>query len=263
MNGSRIRPVHAAWLLVFAVALVGAIATYTRCPGCVPRDRFNKSCTWSDETRFPLDQSKPAHRAHLVEDAQLAEELAIRYADAESGRRFGVEHHGGLIDDGRVRGECLSRLFGAIENSHDVTAEQVRVARGERSGVFDLAVVLMFLPIYSLGATIACRRLYRRFPSSEGGVALIATGLVSIPAAVLGLQGLRLWGALWEVVRVGNGHMTSIRAASYSRWTVQYVGADFIGGLVLFWLIALFYYRVLADGAHSAVVRGQRGILLQ
>jgi hypothetical protein len=235
------------WLLVFAVACIGAVVTYMRCPGCIPRDRVNASCQWTDDT-FPLDARTPSHQDHLVEDAQLAEELAIRYADAEFGRRFGVEHHGGLIDDGRFRNECLSRLFRAIENDHDVTAEQVRVARGERNGMFDLAVVLLFLPIYSLGATVACRRLFDRFSSSERSVAVIAAGLASIPAALLGLQILRLWGAVWEVVRVGNGHMSSLRAASYSRWTYQYPGADFIGGLMLFWLIALFYYHAARDG---------------
>ena len=257
------RRVLVLWLLLFAVASAGAVVTYTRCPGCIPRDRVNENCEWTDDAGFPLDPRNPAHQRHLIEDAQLAEELAIRYADAEFGRRFGVEHHGGLIDNGRFRRECLSRVFHAIENNHAVTAEQVRVARSVRDGTFDLAVVLLFLPLYSLGATIACRRLCRRFSSNEPRVGLVATGLASIAAAFLGLQSYRLWGALWEAVRVGNGHMTSIRAASYSRWTQQYVGVDFIGGLLLFWLIALICYRVLPNDEHSTDVHGARGILLR
>ena len=154
-------------------------------------------------------------------------------------------------------------MFDAIENNHDVTSQQVRVARGQRNRTFDLAVGLLFIPFYSLGATIACRWLSRRFSSNERYVRLVATGLASIAVSLLGLQGLRLWGAVWEVVRVGNGHMTSMRAASYSRWNHQYVGADLIGGIVLFWLIALICYRVVSDDEHSADFRSPRGILLR
>ena len=252
-----------AWLVLLAVAAGGAVVTYMRCPGCIPRDRVNKDCAWTGDTRFPLDPRNPAHRAHLVEDAQLAEELAIRYADAEFGRRFGVEHHGGLLDNGRVRRECLSWMFHAIENNHDVTSEQVRVARGHRNRTFDLAVVVLFLPLYALGAAIACRWLRRRFSSNERYVGLAATGLASIAAAFLGLQLFRLWGAVWEVVRVGNGHMTSVRAASYSRWTQQYAGADFVGGILLFWLIALIWNRIVSDDEDDADVPGPRGIVLR
>jgi hypothetical protein len=170
---------------------------------------------------------------------------------------------GGLIDNGRFRGECMSRMFGAIENNHDVTSEQVRIARGQRNRTFDLAVGLLFLPLYSLGAAIACRWLFRRFSSTERGVGLVATGLASVAVSFLGLQCLRLWLAVWEVVRVGNGHMASIRAASSSRWSQQYVGADFIGGIFLFWLVALVCYRVVWDDEHSTDVRGPRGILLR
>jgi hypothetical protein len=234
-----------------------------RCPGCIARDRVNKSCEWTGDTKFPLDPRNPAHQEHLIEDAQLAEELAIRYADAEFGRRFGVEHHGGLIDNGRLRRDCLSRMFHAIENNHDVTSEQVHVARGRRNPTFDLAVVLLFLPFYSFGVTLTYRWLSRRFSSDERYVGLVATGLASVAVSFLGLQCFRLFGALWEAVRVGNGHMTSIREASHSRWTQQYVGADFIGGILLFWLIALICYRVVSDDGHSTDLRGPRGILLR
>jgi hypothetical protein len=171
--------------------------------------------------------------------------------------------HGGLLDNGRVRRQCLSQMFHAIENNHDVTSEQIRVARGQRNQTFDLAVGLLFLPLYALGATIACRWLCRRFSSNERYVGLVATGLASIAAAFLGIQCLRLWGGVWEVIRVGNGHITSIRAASSSRWTQQYGGADFVGGILLFWLNALICYRAVSDGEHSTDVRGLRGILVR
>ena len=241
------RPTLGLWLLFFAVAFVGGAVTYVRCPGCIPRDRVNTTCEWTSDAAFSVDSRNPAHQEHLIEDAQLAEELAVSYADAEFGRRFGIEHHGGLIDNGRLRHECLLRMFAAIENNHAVTAEQIRVARGYRNPTFDLAVGLMFLPFYALGATIACRRISRRFSSTERSVRWAATLLASAVVSLLGLQCLRLWGAIWEVIRVGNGHMTTIRAASQTRWIQLYVGADFIAGVVLFWVIALVCYRVVAE----------------
>ena len=197
---------------------------------------------------------------HLVADAQLAEELAIRHADAEFARRFGVEHHGGLLDNGRFRRDCLSRMFRAIENNHGVTTEQVSIARGQRSPTFDLAVGMLFLPFFSLGATVTCRWLSRRFSSDERSVRFAATAVASVGVTFLGVQCFRLFGAVWEVVRVGNGHMAGIRAANHNRWVQQYAGADFLIGILLFWLIALCCSRVVSDESTSDV-RHRDGIL--
>jgi hypothetical protein len=81
--------------------------------GCIDRNRVNTTCRWTGDTAFRLDSQNSTHQEHLIKDAQLAEELAIRHADAEFGRRFGIDHHGGLIDSGRFRRECLSRMFRA------------------------------------------------------------------------------------------------------------------------------------------------------
>ena len=248
---------------LFACAAVvgGAVVTYVRCPGCLPRDRINASCEWTGDTSFRLDARDAAHRAHLVEDAQLAEELGIRYADAEHGRRTGIAHHGGLLDNGRVRNECLSRMFAAVETTHGVTAHQVRVARGVRNPVFDSAVALLFVPLYAVGAAVVCRRLFRRFTVGDGRARWVATGLVSLAIALLGAQCFRLWGGVWEVIRVGNGHMTSIRAASQTAWTKQYAGADVLAGVLLFWLVALVWSR-LAPGREDTDDGGVPQIIL-
>jgi hypothetical protein len=234
-------------LLLLAVWAAGVVGNYATCPGCLPRDRFNKTCEWAGDTQFPLDEQNPAHRAHLVEDAQLAEELAIRHADAEFDRRFGVEHHGGLIDNGRFRNDCLSGMFAAIEANHGVTSGQVALARGQRNHAFDLVVVLLFIPLYAIGAAMACRRLGRRFSGHERYVRLVATGVTSVVVTLFGLVSLRLWAAVWEVVRVGNGHMTGMRAASDTRWTGQYPGVDFLAAMLVFWLMAVLSRRAAAD----------------
>jgi hypothetical protein len=243
------------------------VATYLRCPGCIDRARVNANCEWTGDTAFSIDPHNTAHQQHLVADAQLAEDLAIRYSDASFRRgpkrdwRFNVEHR--ALGKTRVRRECIARMFYAVETNHSVTAEQVQIARGQRNRTFDVAVALLFVPLYSLSATIACRWLRRRFSSDQPYVGLVATGLVSVAVSFLGFQCFRLYAGVWEVIRVGNGHMTSIRAASDSRWPHQYVGADFIGGMVLFWLVVLLCYRAVSADEHSIDVRFPRGILLR
>ena len=252
------------WTLLFALIAICAVVTYMRCPGCIERERANKTCEWTGDALFAFDPRSAAHQAHLAKDAQLAEELAIRYADAEAGRRTGIDHHGGLIDNGRFRAECLSRMFVAIERAHGVTSAQVQAARGRRNRTYDLAVVLMFLPLYSVTATLACRWLFRRFSSDERRARLVAVSAASVGLSVLGSQALRLWGAVWEVVRVGNGHMTSIRAASYTRWLSDVSRRGLaIGGVFLFLLIALLCYWAVSDDEHSTNVLEPRGILLR
>jgi hypothetical protein len=232
------RPSLAAWLFGLVVMAGGAWATYVSCPGCIDRSRINSACEWTGDTAFPIDPRNAAHWEHLVSDAHIAEELAIRHADVEFGRRFGVEHHGGLIEGGRLRRECLSGMLHAIENNHGATSEQVQLARGQRNWTYDVAVSLLFLPLYVLAAVAASRRLSRRFSPDEQFARWVATGMVSVAASCLGLQCLRLWGAVWEVVRVGNGHMTSIRAASRTAW-MHHVDGQLIGGILLFWIVAL------------------------
>ena len=240
----------AIWLSVFAVAAVGAVATYVQCPGCVARTRVNTDCAWTGDVAFRLDPQDAAHRRHLVEDAQLAEELGIRYADTEFGRRAGTAHHGGLLEGGRVRNECLARLFQTIERQHGVTPGQVDAARGVRSPTYDAAVGTLFLPFYVLGAVLVCRRVTRRFSSDERAARTVAIGLGSVATALAGAQVFRLWGGVWEAIRVGNGHMTSIRAASANAWIHHHAGLDIVAGLLIFWLVAL------ADGSFAVVASG-------
>ena len=251
----------AAWLLGFALAAAAAVLTYQWCPGCLPRDRFNKTCEWTERTGGVLDLRSADGRRHLVEDAQLAEELGIRHADAEAGRRFGVEHHGGLTDNGRVRRDCLAQMFQAVETTHGVTADEVRLARGERNPVFDTLVALMFLPFYLRAAAAVCRRLGRRFEPNESLARWIATALASLAVALLGSQCFRLFGGVWEVIRVGNGHMTSIRAASANAWVHQYPAADIISGLLLFWVVAVVSSRSPVDVSQPSDAQGPRTIL--
>jgi hypothetical protein len=227
--------------LILLVAVFSGIVFARHCPGCIDPDRVNKACEWTRDTVFPIDWNNPAHQQHLVGDAQLAEDLAIRHADAEFGKRFGIEHHGGLIDDGHFRDDCMTRLVAVIATNHDVTMGQIALARGERSWLFDTAVAVSFLPLFILGAVVTCSHLSRRFSTENRSVRAVAIGLTSLIAGFLGLQGGPLWGAVWEAIRVRNGHMSLFRSAIYTRWTNHHVSAIFVALVVTFCIGAIFW----------------------
>jgi hypothetical protein len=74
------------WLLLFVATSGVILVTYARYPGCIARDRSNSRCEWTGDMSLPRDQRNPAHQQHLIEDAQLAEELAIRHATGQRNR---------------------------------------------------------------------------------------------------------------------------------------------------------------------------------
>jgi hypothetical protein len=152
-------------------------------------------------------------------------------------------------------------MLHAIEKNHGVTSEQIHVARGQRNWTFDVAVSLLFLPLYLLGGIAASRWLSGRLSTHDRFVRLVATGMASVAVSFLGLQCLRFWGAVWEVIRVGNGHMTSIRVASKTRW-MHHVDGQLIGGILLFWLVALCCSRV-GSVEHSGKAPRSHGALLR
>ena len=74
-----------------------------------------------------------AHQEHLVEDAQLTEELGIRYTDAEFGKRASISAMAAFWTMA-VSGRTACRgCSSAIEMSHGVTPEQIRLARSQRN----------------------------------------------------------------------------------------------------------------------------------
>jgi hypothetical protein len=261
----RARPLKRSlvlWLLPVVMSF-GAWATYTGCPGCIDRERSNSTCQWTGDRQSALNLGIAADRQHLVADAQLAEEVAIRYADAEHKRRFGFEGHGGGIAQGRVRTGCMVRLVMTISTNHGVTAQQIANARGQRRLSFDLAVALLFSPLYCVGALIACRRLGSRFSSHQGYTLLVATGLTSVAVSFLGVQFLQLWLMVWEIVRVGNGHMSGFRAATWNRWSNQDFDAQFLCGVLLFWVVAVLCDRLLPDEKRLTAMPGPQGLILR
>jgi hypothetical protein len=176
------------WLVAVALWTTGVATLYVRCPGCLDRARENRACEWTGDTAARLDRLRAADWEHLVLDAQLAEELATRYADAVRLNINGVEGHGGLIEGGAVVRGCMTRMVAAIYNNHGVAEDQILAARAQRNGVYDAVVLTLFLPLYCFGAALVHRRLRRRFASDRPSVQRLATIVASAPAALVGAQ---------------------------------------------------------------------------
>jgi hypothetical protein len=221
-------------LLLLAVAAGGAWARY--CPGCIERRRVNASCDWTGDSPYPPDGQAAAQRRHLIADAQLAEELAVRYADAEFNRHYGYDGHGGL--EGSARATCMTRLVATIARSHRVGPAQVDAQRGRRNAFFDLVAAASFVPMFVLMATLAGGALDHRFSTERATIRTVAVGLTSAALSFLGLQVGQLWLSVWETIRVRNGHISVFRSASRTVWTHQYGWVLFACGVAVCWMAA-------------------------
>ena len=197
-------------------------------------------CEWPSEKPVVLDLDSPVAMRHLVADAQLAEELAIRFADSEHGRLAGYRGHGGLIENGRVINQCMAKLFGAIAITHQVPMEQVLAARTVRSAVFDSTVALTFAVFYAFLVWAVVPIVVRRFSPDERWPTLGALVFVSLVISAMGLQLGELWSVSMEMVRLGNDHLG--RRGLRIPWG-QHRAVLFAGGVGLFWLIATMRLR--------------------
>jgi len=203
--------------------LIAACIVLLCAAGCVRRDGRNSDCRWPEES-----VQHSATNWHLSENAEFAEDLAIRYADV---------HHGHAEDYDAARDSCMATLFAGVAKQHAVPVESVYHSLGRNRVYIDLAEVLPFALLYCfLGAAIA-RLILRRYPPSDGWIStVIMILLISLAFAVGGTMIGEVWSWAVEGYRVGNGHM-SYRAQRLI-WS-RHPTALFFGALVLFWLVAI------------------------
>jgi len=228
-----------------AAALVAVSAT-----ACIDRTRLNATCEWTADRAGALDLARPADYRHLVADAQLAEGLAVRFADTEHRRRFGYGGHGRLLEKGEVLHACMDRMVAAIEREHGVTAAQIDAARGDRSWWFDGPVIGVYAVWYVLGAARLSQWLQRRFVDGSRPVRAAIGAAASIAASIVGIQLGVVWSAIWETVRIGDDHFGSFRATR-PPWD-GHLAAVFAAAVVLYWIVAaLVSTTVAAQHAHD------------
>jgi hypothetical protein len=199
----------------------------------------NSGCRWPAQTPRQLDLRNSAARTRLRQDAQLAEDLAIRYADAHNGPHSG--HFESWAAYNNARDSCMSSLFGTVATDEGVTEDQVRTAVVQRPVVFDLAVMLSFAVFYFLVASAIAQRVWGRFPLQEGWVAaVIAVVIVSVFISAAGVLAGAIWAGIAESVRLGSGHL-SYRLDRIPWRHRQF--SLFAVGVVLFWIAAAMQSR--------------------
>jgi hypothetical protein len=197
--------------------------------GCVRRDGRNSDCKWPGET-----SNYPVSARHLSADAEFAEDLAIRYADAH----FGLRSPNPSEQYGAERDRCMERLFDEIGKEHGVPVGQVSASLGRNRAYIDFAEVLPFALLYSLAAMVAARMVWRHYAPAEDGWAPGITMALFVSLALA--AGSTMLGEVWnwfvETHRMGNHHM-SYRADRLF-WP-RHRFELFAAAVVIFWVAAI------------------------
>jgi hypothetical protein len=110
-------------------------------------------------------------KKHLHADAEFAEDLAIRYADACCGPNS--HHFESMEQYVQARDECTSRLFQAVATKYGVTDSDVRAALEHRPILFDLATMLPFVALYGWITNLIVRRIRRRYADASASQRVI------------------------------------------------------------------------------------------
>ncbi len=135
----------------------------------------------------------------------------------------------------------MARLFQIVGSNHGVTEEQIRWHLAHRPTELDVAVILTFIALYCVGATLIVRRVcWRNADHQETSGWLVMIVYTSIIASVVGVLLGEVWSDLMENIRLGNGHL-SYRLERVP-WSHHRLGM-FVGGVVLFWLLAAIDHR--------------------
>lgn len=201
--------------------------------GCVRSDGRNSDCRWPGEA-----SNHSVSARHLSADAEFAEDLAIRYADAHFGRHSATPSENYEAE----RDACMDRLFAEIGKEHGVPVEQVSDSLGRNRAYIDVAELLPFALLYGLVAIVAACKIWRRYPPAEDGwtpgivMALFVSLAVAATSALLG----EVWNWIVEGHRIGNSHM-SYRAGRLF-WHSHRLEL-FVAALLIFWLAAMLAAR--------------------
>ncbi len=211
---------------VLLLCVAGASAACVIAP-----ERVNVDCKWTHDAAARLDDE-----SHLSRDVTVAEELAIRYADAHYGYRSG--HHAGARAYDAAQDQCLATLVDTIAANHGVDSRRVGVLLHKRSLIYDVAVV--FLPmtlLFCVSANAVVGWIRRRFTADEKLVRTISLITSSIVLTVIGLQIGSIWSFLSEEkIRLRTNHLSY--RAFYVPWS-RHAVAIAIAAMCLFWIVVV------------------------
>jgi hypothetical protein len=217
--------------VVGAIVLVAGSLVVLCLIGRVRSDGRNSDCRWPGERA-----TQGVSSWHLSEDAEFAEDLAIRYTDVHHGLRTPYYEPGNAYE--AARDSCMATLFAQIASEHEVPVQDVYNALGRNRIYIDLLGILPFVVVYCFIGAAFSRFIWHQYPPAENGwtPVILMFFLLSFAFAIGGLMLGEVWSWIVERYRVGNPHMSD--RAQRLIWS-RYPGALFTGAVVVFWLIAL------------------------
>lgn len=180
-------------------ALGGLAVAVLVSAGCVPASRLNADCTWTRHQNGSLDLSGAADRRHLAQDLIVAEELAVRYADARV-----------PPPRGPTRDTCLAQLTATIARDHALTAAEVEAYRGRRDGWWDAALFVVLGLAFSVMVRTLVGVIRERFDSPHASAVVLVCA--ALPVALVGVAAGEWISLVAEGVRVSNlSHLSGFR----------------------------------------------------
>ena len=200
---------------------------------CTNRERLNRDCEWTHDVAFQVDLRDVAHQEHLRSDADLREDLAIRYADAHAGRVARSEWV-------EARDGCMAKLATVMGDFHRVSEREIQEWTGRRNVIFDISVFLSFLVGFGLASRSLMRRLFNAW-SFNGTLAILACAVTTLAVSVAGGGAGALWAGFWEVIRIGNEHLS--HRAGRVPWP-YYVPSLFVAAILMCSVVAWREYLV-------------------
>ena len=136
----------------------------------------------------------------------------------------------------------MGELFQQIAKTHTVPQVTVLASLGRNRPILDLGMVLSFVLLYSLAASMAARTLWRRYPPVQCGwtAGAIMSLFVAFVFASLSTMAGEQWNWIFESHRVGNSHM-SYRVQRL--WWGHHRPEVFVGALFIFGFLSLAIAR--------------------
>lgn len=105
---------------------------------CAQHPPTNSNCHWPNEAHEKtLNLSQDSDRQHLSDDAEFAEDLAIRYSDSC------CKNFDGTSEGAGARDTCTMALFQVIASTHKVSQDDVRRLLGRRLFLAGVGVFLL------------------------------------------------------------------------------------------------------------------------
>jgi hypothetical protein len=230
--------------MALRILSIFVIATSATMGQRVESARPKPKCAWPTERLNPSKSNHPSQYAPLAREAEFAEDLAIRYADACCGLHSGDSgHFDGWAEYGQARDQCMATLFQFVARGHGTSVDQVRQSLADRPKLFDWAVILSYALLYGLAVYLLIDKLREEYwRKGERVRGVIITFYASVITSLVGTALSGLWSATMENIRLGNGHL-SYRLARIPWQHNQAVILVF--AMAVFWMIAVCRYRMV------------------